>query len=57
VFESTLLVTLAMIEVVTTTGMAQTGRVEGGARRLDRACRLVFPSLLAIVAAYAFVIR
>lgn len=54
VFGVTLMVFLTMIEVVVTTGMARSGKVEG-ARWLDRVSRLVFPSVLALVSVYAFV--
>ncbi|MEP4076339.1 hypothetical protein [Haloferula sp.] len=53
VFCGTILVFLAMIEVVVTTGLAQKGRVEV-ARWLDRVCRLVFPVLLMLSGCYAF---
>ena len=56
VFGVNLLVLLAMIEVVITTGMARTQRCEL-ALRLDRICRVIFPSALVIVAMYAFVWR
>ncbi len=56
IFGATLLVFLAMIEVVTTTGLARTGRVST-ARWLDRISRLVFPALLAGIGMYAFVWR
>jgi hypothetical protein len=54
VFSATVLVFLAMIEVVITTGMARNERVKG-ARWLDRVCRLIFPAALAIGALYSFV--
>ena len=53
VFIATLLVFIAMIEVVITTGLAKSGRI-AGARWLDRSCRVVFPGLLALAAVYAF---
>jgi hypothetical protein len=53
VFGVTMLVFLAMIEVVVTTGLARSERV-GTARWLDRVCRVVFPATLAIIAIYAF---
>lgn len=53
VFSATLLVFFAMIEVVTTTGLANTGRVEY-ARWMDRVCRVLFPVLLTLSAIYAF---
>ena len=53
VFCGTILVFLAMIEVVITTGLAQEGKVEI-ARWLDRVCRLLFPGLLALGACYAY---
>lgn len=56
VFGATLLVFLAMIEVVITTGLARTERVKA-ARWLDRACRVVFPGILALVSLYAFAWR
>ena len=56
VFGATLLVFLAMIEVVTTTGLARSGRVDT-ARRLDRTSRLLFPSALALVGLYSFAWR
>lgn len=54
VFAATLLVFLAMIEVVITTGLANSDRIVQ-ARWTDRVCRLVFPTLLGIAAVYAFV--
>ena len=45
---------LAMIEVVITTGLARTERVKT-ARWMDRACRLLFPGALTLLAIYAFV--
>ena len=54
VFGATILVFLAMIEVVITTGMARTNRVKG-ARWLDRLCRILFPSALGAMSVYAFV--
>ena len=54
VFGVTLLVFLAMIEVVITTGLARTDRLKA-ARWLDRVCRVVFPATLALIAVYAFV--
>lgn len=56
VFGATLLVFLAMIEVVTTTGLAKTGHVKA-ARWMDRMSRLVFPGLLALIMFYAFAWR
>lgn len=53
VFCGTIIVFLAMIEVVITTGLAQKGKV-GIARWLDRVCRFLFPGLLALGSAYAF---
>lgn len=53
IFCGTILVFLAMIEVVITTGLAQVGKVEA-ARWLDRSCRLVFPGFLALGACYAY---
>lgn len=54
VFWGTILVFLAMIEVVITTGLAQRGK-ERIAVRLDWICRLVFPGLTIAGAFYAFV--
>lgn len=54
VFGATLLVFLAMLEVVFTTGFARTGRV-GVALRLDKICRFVFPGALALIGFYTFV--
>ncbi len=54
VFGTTLLVFLAMIEVVITTGLAKSDRL-ALAWRLDRVCRMVFPGLLVLIALYAFV--
>lgn len=54
VFGATLLVFLAMIEVVITTGLARTERVNA-ARWLDRVCRLLFPGALVLITLYAFV--
>jgi len=56
VFGATLLVFLAMLEVVTTTGLAKSGHVKV-ARWMDRMSRLVFPGLLALIMLYAFVWR
>jgi len=56
VFGATLLVFLSMIEVVTTTGLARSGRVKA-ARWMDRMSRLLFPSLLVLIMLYAFVLR
>ena len=56
VFGATLLVFLAMIEVVVTTGLARTGRVHG-ALWLDRTCRLLFPGVLVLLTYYALVWR
>lgn len=56
VFGSTLLVCLATIEVVVTTGLAQRDRILD-ARRLDKLCRLVFPAALLLVGTYAFLIH
>ena len=53
VFCGTILVFLAMIEVVITTGLAQQGKIET-ARWLDRACRLLFPALLTVGGFYAY---
>ncbi len=53
VFCGTILVFLAMIEVVITTGLAQQGKVET-ARWLDRVCRLLFPALLTVGGFYAY---
>ena len=52
-FCGTILVFLAMIEVVVTTGLAQQGKIET-ARWLDRVCRLLFPGRLVLGACYAF---
>ena len=54
VFGSTLLVFLAMIEVVITTGLARNERVKT-ARWMDRVSRFLFPGILALVGLYAFV--
>jgi len=56
VFGATLMVFLAMIEVVVTTQLARTGR-EVSALKLDRISRVVFPSMLALVLLYAFLWR
>lgn len=56
VFSATLLVFLAMVEVVVTTAMARNERIKG-ARWLDRACRLIFPGALALVVFYAMILR
>lgn len=53
VFWATMLVFLAMIEVVITTGLAQKGNEEK-ARKLDKVCRVVFPTLTALGGYYAF---
>ncbi|MEM1084608.1 MAG: hypothetical protein AAGI48_10900 [Verrucomicrobiota bacterium] len=53
VFCGTVLVFLAMIEVVITTGLAQSGRIVA-ARWLDRICRVLFPVLLALGSCFAF---
>ena len=53
VFGATLLVFLAMIEVVITTGLARTERVKT-ARWMDRVCRVLFPGALTLLAIYAF---
>lgn len=53
VFSGTILVFLAMIEVVVTTGLAQKGKIEL-AYSLDRVCRFIFPVLLGLGACYAF---
>lgn len=53
VFSGTLLVFFAMIEVVITTGLANSGRILQ-ARWTDRVCRILFPALLAASAVYAF---
>jgi hypothetical protein len=53
VFGATLMVCLAMIEVVVTTGLARTGRLDR-ARLLDRGCRVGFPAGLILVGSYAF---
>ena len=54
IFCGTLMVFIALIEVVTTTNMSLAGHLEG-ARRLDRICRFVFPGLLGLACLYAFV--
>jgi hypothetical protein len=56
VFSATLLVFLAMVEVVITTAMARNERIKG-ARWLDRACRLIFPGALVLVVFYAMILR
>jgi hypothetical protein len=53
VFGATLLVFLAVIEVVITTGLSRTGRIKA-ARWMDRVCRILFPGALALVAVYAY---
>jgi len=53
VFGATLMVFLAMIEVVVTTQLARTGR-EASALKLDRMSRFVFPSILVLIMLYAF---
>lgn len=52
VFSATLLVFLAMVEVVVTTNLARTERIKT-ARWLDRVCRVVFPAALVLVVLYA----
>jgi len=56
VLGATMLVFLAMIEVVVTTRLAGAGQLER-AIKIDRMSRLVFPSLLALVISYAFYLR
>ena len=51
VFTATLLVSLAMIEVVITTSLARSDRAETG-RKVDRVCRVVFPISLALIVLY-----
>lgn len=53
VFGGTIIVFLAMIEVVITTGLAQKGKVNA-ARWMDRACRVIFPGLLVLGTLYAY---
>lgn len=53
VFGGTIIVFLAMIEVVITTGLAQKGKVDA-ARWLDRVCRVIFPGLLVLGTCYAY---
>jgi hypothetical protein len=52
VFCGTILVFMAMIEVVITTGLAQRGKINV-ARWLDRVCRILFPVLLVLGGCYA----
>lgn len=53
VFLCTILVALAMIEVVITTGLAQRDKVDA-ARKMDRICRVAFPGLTILGTMYAF---
>ena len=50
---STILVFLALVEVVLTSGLAQAGRDEP-ARRIDLGARLMFPGLLLLVVVAVF---
>jgi hypothetical protein len=45
---STVLVFGALVQVVVTSAMAASNRLEG-ARRLDRVCRLLFPTFFAMI--------
>jgi len=52
VFSATLLVFLAMTEVVITTSLARNDRIKT-ARWMDRVCRVLFPGALVLVVVYA----
>ena len=52
---STLLVFATLLEVVVTSTLGKTDRLEG-ARRIDHVARVVFPAVFVVVAAFAFIV-